>query len=115
MTKNYVEFELDEARKIVQSVVFKEKRNFELNDEKGRAVGINLSVCRVNMVPSTYNGGYDLPRTGEWFTCYAMATRNGMPFGASNGMHFEPTMEAAMNWVQKRAAGTEKTYRRKYG
>ena len=104
-TKTYYDFERSADRKIIQPVVFEEKRDFGLTDEKNRQVGINLSVRRVNMVPSTYQGGYDLPRSGEWFLCYAMATRNGEDFGASIGAHFEPTLDDAMKWVQKRAAG----------
>ena len=93
---------------------FREVRDFGIRDEKGRAVGIILTVHSRDYIASPNGCGYELPSVGTWFLCYAKASRDGAGYGASNSIHFEPMLEKARAWCEGRAASTFKSYQRKY-
>lgn len=93
---------------------FKENRRFDLRDNKGRQIGINLRVDSADFKVSENGNGYELSQPGEWFLCYAHASRDGVSYGASNGTHFEPSLADAVAWCEGRAKSTEASYRRKF-
>lgn len=95
--------------------------DFDVRDQKGRMIGVQVTLYEQTFTELTpeevakpWSSWYHV-RPGTYLCAYAMATRDGRPYGASqNEARF--TDPAQRNrWVIQRVADARKRYVRQFG
>jgi hypothetical protein len=104
-----------------------ERTDFDLRDEKGRAVGYTVSFSSVEWSLYEDSSPYvttdreavqaeaDELNKSHAFCGFTSATRDGQAFGAWTSGVYAPTLEGAKAKAARRMAGARKRYEKKYG
>lgn len=89
---------------------------FDIHDERNRRVGYWGQIAKVTTAEITEGENF-IPRfvpPGTHYEVRAQATRNGKPYGASNGNKLLPSLAEAKAEVERQAKACERRYSKKY-
>lgn len=89
------------------------KVSFNLNDEKGRNIGMHITRFSGVATEDERGWGYDVA-PGTVLAVRAMAARDGVSFGASHGTKYFATEAERDAYIAKRVRETKKRYEKQF-